>query len=95
MPEIAAVKAYVLGRRATYKDYVDLYFIIKENYSSLARIIAIAQKKYQKEFDARLFLEQLLYLEDVQDMQIKFLKQEVGRQAIQNFFENQIAKYKI
>ncbi len=25
--EIAAMKAYALGRRATYKDYIDLYFI--------------------------------------------------------------------
>jgi len=30
---LAAMKAFALGRRAKWKDYVDLYFIIKEHYS--------------------------------------------------------------
>lgn len=93
--EIAATKAYVLGRRATYKDYVDLYFVIKKNYSTLPKIIALAQKKYQKEFEPRLFLEQLLYLEDVEDVKIKFLKNKVGKKEIQEFFEQKISEYKI
>jgi hypothetical protein len=40
--EIAATKAYTIGRRGTYKDYVDLYFIIAEHHGSLAEIIAMA-----------------------------------------------------
>ena len=31
--EIAVMKAYSVGRRATYKDYIDLYFVLKEKYS--------------------------------------------------------------
>lgn len=34
---LSAMKAYALGRRAKWKDYVDLYFIIKD-YFSLAEI---------------------------------------------------------
>ena len=37
MPDLlhlAAMKAYALGRRAKWKDYVDLYFILKDFYSS-------------------------------------------------------------
>ena len=30
---LAAMKAYALGRRAKWKDYVDLYFILKDYYS--------------------------------------------------------------
>src|SRR5205823_14523930 len=29
--EIAMTKAYTVGRRGSYKDYVDLYFVIAEN----------------------------------------------------------------
>ncbi|PIX06873.1 MAG: hypothetical protein COZ76_06520, partial [Flavobacteriales bacterium CG_4_8_14_3_um_filter_35_10] len=30
---LAAMKAFALGRRAKWKDYVDLYFIIREYYN--------------------------------------------------------------
>ena len=44
--EIAAAKAYALGQRATYKDYIDLYFILRERHCSLEQVIKLAQKKY-------------------------------------------------
>ncbi|MBU1179418.1 nucleotidyl transferase AbiEii/AbiGii toxin family protein [Patescibacteria group bacterium] len=93
--EIAATKAYTIGRRGTFKDYVDLYFIIKNKCSSLEQIIKLAQKKYKEEFNARLFLEQLIYLEDIEDIEIVFLKKKIAKQAIQNFFENEIKKIKL
>jgi len=31
IPEIAAMKAYIIGRRATYKDYIDLYLFFLKN----------------------------------------------------------------
>ena len=30
LPTLAAMKTYALGRRGKWKDYVDLYFIIKD-----------------------------------------------------------------
>jgi hypothetical protein len=30
---LAAMKAFALGRRAKWKDYLDLYFILKDYYS--------------------------------------------------------------
>ena len=41
-------KLYALGRRATYKDYVDLYFIVREKHCSLSSIIVAAKKIYGK-----------------------------------------------
>ena len=38
---LAAMKAYVLGRRAKWKDYVDLYFIMKHFY----KIDEVAKKE--------------------------------------------------
>ena len=34
VPEIAAMKAYTLNYRGTYKDYIDLYFILKNKHTS-------------------------------------------------------------
>jgi hypothetical protein len=42
--EIGATKAYTIGRRGTYKDYVDLYFIIAEHHASLGDIISMAEQ---------------------------------------------------
>ncbi len=93
--EIAAMKAYALGRRATLKDYVDLYFILKEKIGTLNEIIALCDKKYKKDFDARLFLEQLIYSKDIEEMDIQFLKEKVDKLKIEKFFEKEIKKIKI
>ncbi|PJB09293.1 hypothetical protein CO121_00775 [bacterium (Candidatus Gribaldobacteria) CG_4_9_14_3_um_filter_36_15] len=94
-PEIAAMKAYALGQRATFKDYVDLYFVLKEKVANLKEIISLCEKKYREEFDARLFLEQLVYSEDIEEIEIQFLKEKVDRLKIENFFKKEIKKIKI
>lgn len=90
--EIAATKAYTLGRRPAYRDYVDLYFIWNGNHASLQESIALAQRKYQDAFDPRLFLEQLLYLDDVETTPVTFLKEKVARSTLKRFFAGQIKK---
>ena len=59
--DIATDKAFTLGRRATWRDYVDLYFLFKKEIISLGNLIESAEKKFQKEFNRALFLEQLVY----------------------------------
>jgi hypothetical protein len=88
--EIGATKAYTIGRRGTYKDYADLYFIIAEHHASLEEIIAMAERKFRHEFNSRLFAEQLLFLDDVQDYDIDFLKQPVAAADITEFFRDRI-----
>ena len=56
IPEIAAMKAYSAGRRPSLKDYVDLYYIVSEKHTNLPQIIELAQQKFKKEFEPRLFL---------------------------------------
>lgn len=72
--EIALMKAYALGRRATIRDYLDLYFLLKPGVVTLAEIIADSNRKYiinrENIFSARLFLEQLVYMEDLEDKDI-------------------------
>ncbi len=93
--EIACSKAYTLGRRATFKDYVDIYFIFSENHSTLFETVDLASKKYGEMFDPRLFLEQLVYLEDVPETEIAFLRGAVGRERIKEYFENQIKQIEL
>lgn len=88
--EIAATKAYTIGRRGSYKDYVDLYFVLAEGHSTLPEIIASAEKKFGEGFNARLFLEQLVYLDDVQDTELQFLKEPVTPRDLLAFFEDSI-----
>lgn len=93
--EIAATKAYTINRRGSLKDYVDLFFIVSKKYSTLEEIIEISGKKYGDEFNARLFLEQLVYLEDIEDIEIEFLEESVTKEEIQVFFKKEIKKIKI
>ena len=93
--EIAAMKAYTIGRRATYKDYIDLYFILSEKHSSLPEIIKISKEKFKEHFDPRLFLEQLVYLEDIQEEPIQFLKKKVDKKELEDFFQEEIKEIKL
>ena len=58
------MKAYTLGRRAKWKDYVDLYFIIKNNYS-VADISDKGKEIFRGEFNTKIFRTQLAYFEDI------------------------------
>lgn len=67
MPDLltlAAMKAYALGRRAKWKDYVDLYFIINK-YHSIDKIIKKGKEIFKGEFNERIFREALSYFDDI------------------------------
>lgn len=86
MPDLltlAAMKAYALGRRAKWKDYVDLYFIINK-YHSIGKIVKKGQAIFIKEFNERIFREQLGYFDDIDySEEVDFLPgMEVGEKTI-------------
>ena len=93
--EIAVMKAHAMGKRETLKDYIDLYYILKEKYLSLGRIIKLAQRKYKDDFNPRLFLEQLIYPEDASPVRVRFLKKPVSAKEMKDFFEKQIRQSKL
>lgn len=67
LPEIdglGAMKAYALGRRSQWKDYVDLFFLLKFKLS-IDDIIEKAKALFSTHFNSKLFREQLCYFEDV------------------------------
>jgi len=91
--DIAADKSYTLGRRPIWRDYVDLFFIIKKGHG-LKKIIHDAQKKFDGLFSEKLFLEQLIYFGDLQDFKIDFLGKSFQPTEIKKFFEKEMRKYK-
>ena len=95
IPEIAAAKAYTIGRRITFKDYIDLYFILRGKFVFLRNLIAICKKKYKGEFNERLFLEQLISLEEAEETPIEFLRKPITKRTMAEFFKKEIKKLKI
>lgn len=66
MPDLltlTAMKAYALGHRAKWKDYVDLYFVM-EKYS-INQIIKKAKAIFGHEFNEKIFRSQLAYFKDI------------------------------
>ncbi|MDR0566160.1 MAG: nucleotidyl transferase AbiEii/AbiGii toxin family protein [Prevotellaceae bacterium] len=61
---LAAMKAFALGRRAKWKDYVDLYFLVK-NYFSIAEISCEATRLFSEQFSEKLFRQQLAFHKDI------------------------------
>ena len=70
---LAAMKAYALGRRAKWKDYINLYFIISK-YHSIEKILKRGKEIFKGEFNERIFREQLSYFNDVNyEEEVEFL----------------------
>jgi len=61
---LAAMKAFALGRRAKWKDYVDLYFILRDSYT-IPEICGEAHDIFKEQFSEKLFREQLAFHKDI------------------------------
>ena len=62
--DLAAMKTYALGGRAKWKDYVDLYFILRDKVN-LDKLSARATEIFGTYFNQKLFREQLCYFDDI------------------------------
>lgn len=66
MPDIltlGAMKAFALGRRAKWKDYVDLFFIFQKY--SFKQLIDKTNSIFKTEFNEKFFRIQLSYFDDI------------------------------
>ena len=70
---LAAMKAFAIGQRSKWKDYVDMYFILKDRYS-VQEISTAGKKEFGGQFNEKLFRTQLGYFEDISYAeQVEFL----------------------
>ena len=88
MPELldlSAMKAYALGRRSKWKDYVDLYFLIKSHYT-INEISDKAKEYYNDLFSEKLFREQLAFHKDIDYSEpIEYMKESTPEDEIKSF----------
>ena len=61
---LAAMKAYALGRRSKWKDYVDLYFLLTRHFK-MSEVMEKAITIFGDLFSEKLFRAQLSYFADV------------------------------
>lgn len=90
--DITADKAYTIGRRGEYRDYVDIFFALKKGLS-LEKIIKDTYKKFNKVFSEKLFLGQLVYFDDLVDFTCDFIDQEYSPEQIKHFLEKSVFSY--
>lgn len=62
--DLAAMKAYALGRRSKWKDYVDFYFLLRDHFS-IEEISDKAVEIFDQLFSPKLFRAQLSYFQDI------------------------------
>ena len=61
---LAAMKVHALSNRATWKDYVDLYFIMRDHHP-LSEIVNKGKELFASEFNEKLLRTQLAYFDDI------------------------------
>ncbi|MDL2262594.1 nucleotidyl transferase AbiEii/AbiGii toxin family protein, partial [Bacteroidales bacterium OttesenSCG-928-I21] len=93
---LAAMKAFALGRRAKWKDYVDLYFILRD-FFTVKEIADEAIKLFGQLFSEKIFRQQLAFHKDIDyTEEVEFLSgYEVNSQEIKDFLIDIAIKYMI
>ena len=82
---LAAMKAYALGGRAKWKDYVDLYILLRDHFT-LAKISEKSKDIFGVYYNEKLFREQLCYFQDVDySEKVDFVVQVVSDEEIKQF----------
>jgi hypothetical protein len=84
------MKAFALGRRAKWKDYVDLYFLLRDCFT-LDQISQKADVLFGQMFSAKLFRAQLSFHNDIDYSEgVEFMPgHEVPEKEIKDFLTAQ------
>jgi hypothetical protein len=83
--DLAAMKAYAMGRRSKWKDYVDLFFILK-SYFTVQQISEHATLLYDQLFSEKLFRAQLGYFDDIDFTEpVEFMGHAIPENEIKEF----------
>ncbi len=92
LESISAMKVNVMFLRAKYRDYYDLYFLVKEG-MSLKEIFEHSQNIVEG-INFKLFAIALLYIDDIEDDNIEYLEpiDRISKEKIRDFFEARLNK---
>ena len=82
---LASMKAFALGRRSKWKDYVDLYFILKDHLS-VKQIVEMSSTIYGQLFSEKLFRAQLSYFDDIDySEEVEYIVKQPSDKEIREF----------
>jgi len=87
LESISAMKVNVMFLRAKYRDYYDLYFLVKEGMS--LKEIFEHSKNIVEGINFKLFAIALLYIDDIEDDNIEYLEPQetISKEKIRDFFQ--------
>ncbi|MBI4097416.1 MAG: nucleotidyl transferase AbiEii/AbiGii toxin family protein [Candidatus Levybacteria bacterium] len=89
--DIGCMKLSTIVSRSTIKDYVDLYFILKQE--KLEELLSGCLQKYPQ-IDRMLILKSLVYFDDIEAVPLKFMPgKEVKLEEVKRFFEQLVKDY--
>ena len=91
--DITADKAVTIGRRAVWRDYVDIFYLMKNKMITIEDIIKLAKKKFGGEFIESQFLEQLSYFGDIKQVPVNYIGRSYSFTEIKTFLEKQVSSY--
>ena len=91
--DILADKAHTIGRRAVWRDYVDIFYVIHEKITTLPNIVISAERKFGSDFSSVLFLQQLAYFDDFEASPVDFTNKDYSPDYIKKFLSDETEKY--
>ena len=90
--DIAAMKIAAIASRGTKRDFVDLYFICKENVS-LPDAIQLYDKKYENLATTKIHIvKSLVYFEDAESDETPKMLKKAAWEEIKRYFEKEVKK---
>lgn len=82
---LSAMKAFALSRRAKWKDYVDLYFILNDHFS-ISDICREGEACFGTLFSEKMFRQQLVFHKDIDySEQVEFIGAPIAETEIREF----------
>lgn len=91
--DIGCMKLSAIVSRTTWKDYIDLYFILQR--IKLPELLNETAKKFQ-DLDTALILKSLTFFKDLREEPLKFKNEHYVRfKKVENFLLTEVQKYLI
>ncbi len=87
------MKAFALGRKAKWKDYVDLYFLLHDHFI-INDISMECNKLFKEQFSEKLFRQQLAFHKDIDFSEpVEFLVEPIPENTIKEFLVEQAINF--
>ena len=90
--DLASNKAYVIGRRGAWRDYVDFFCLLNSGLN-FSKVIDDAKKRFSGAFSEKLLLAQLTYFGDITDFTVEYVGRDYKPKEIQEYFEKLVKKH--